>query len=130
LYEKGCRYNFKVDIFPLGCVFGYTLSKEQHHPFGEKEDRAYRIKNKKEPIKILALADLKEPYSKKCTLELIWSMIKMNPEERLTAEDILNHEFFTGSSDGPTSPSELNNEVVIDENTSTNQQQQSNINVV
>ena len=129
LYEKGCRYNCKVDIFPLGCVFGYTLSKEQHHPFGEKEERAYRIKHKKEPIKILALADLKEPYSKKCTLELIWSMIKMNPEERLTAEDILNHEFFTGSSDGPTSPSEFNNEVVIDENTSTNQQQKSNINV-
>lgn len=28
------RFDFKVDIFPLGCIFAYTLSGGKH-PFGE-----------------------------------------------------------------------------------------------
>lgn len=108
LYVRGRRYGIKVDIFPLGCVFGYTLSTKKQHPFGEEEERVSRIKKKEEPLSIRTLEELKESYAKNCTLELIWSMIEMNPEERPTAEEVLKHEFFTaGNSDGPTSSKEF-----------------------
>jgi len=102
LYEKGFEYDYKVDIFPLGCVFGYTLSKKNHHPFGEQEEvRASRIKQKEEPLN-MALKDLKKPYANECTLELILSMIEMDSKKRPSTESILKHKFFTGNSDGPT----------------------------
>jgi len=95
LYEEDRRYDFKVDIFPLGCLFGYTLSKEKHHPFGDDPDkRSVQIKKKLE-IKFLAQYDMKEPYSNDdVALKLIESMIKMDPKERPTAEEVLRDSFF------------------------------------
>jgi len=50
LFDSYLRYDCKVDIFPLGCIFGYTLSKGKHHPFGDDPDkRSVRIKEKLEP---------------------------------------------------------------------------------
>ena len=76
LYEG--RYDYKVDIFPLGCLFGYTLSNGKH-PFGEDVERSFRIMKKREP-KFLAKNNMKEPYSKDdVAFNLIKSMIKMEP---------------------------------------------------
>ena len=94
LYKDRSRYDFKVDIFPLGCLFGYTMSKQKQHPFGEDLVRSFRIMMKMEP-EFLIQNDMKEPYSNDCVaLELIHSMIKMEPEERPTAEKILSDDFF------------------------------------
>lgn len=95
LYEEGHRYNKKVDVFPLGCIFGYTLSEQMHHPFGDDPDeRSVQIRKKLGPM-WLTIEDMKEPYSNNCVaLELIQSMIKMRPEERPATETILNHPFF------------------------------------
>lgn len=50
LFDSNLRYDCKVDIFPLGFIFGYTLSKGKHHPFGDDPDkRSIRIKEKLEP---------------------------------------------------------------------------------
>ncbi len=95
LYEEDRRYDFKVDIFPLGCLFGYTLSKGKHHPFGDDVERPFRIMKKLEPV-FLALEDIKEPYSNDLVaLELIKSMIQMEPTKRPSSEDILINSFFT-----------------------------------
>ena len=41
-------YDFSVDIFPLGCLFGYTLSGGKH-PFGDSPlEQTMRILEKKE----------------------------------------------------------------------------------
>ncbi len=60
LYNSG-RYDYKVDIFPLGCVFAYTLTGGQH-PFGNDQyERMIRIKNRK-PM-LLKQDDLKKTSS-------------------------------------------------------------------
>lgn len=91
------RYDFKVDIFPLGCIFGYTLSKQKQHPFGNDPlERSVQIKKKLgHEDKCLNMEGLKDPYSNHSTLELIKSMLQMEPDLRPTAEQILNHNFFT-----------------------------------
>jgi len=56
------RGDFKVDIFALGLIFGYTLSRGNKHPFGDDPHAwAIQIKNG-ESIK-MSRNDLKEPYS-------------------------------------------------------------------
>lgn len=97
LYDKSNnRYDFRVDIFPLGCIFGYTLSGGKH-PFGFENDDscdlAVRIKNKKSML--LVQEDLKEPYSSEgSAFELIQTMVDMNPKKRPTADKILMDVFF------------------------------------
>jgi len=60
LYQSD-RCDYKVDIFPLGCIFSYTLSGGKH-PFGEDEnERSILIKQKKSML--LNKKDLKTPYS-------------------------------------------------------------------
>jgi len=88
------RVDYKVDIFPLGLIFVYTLSKGNKHPFGDDPDgRVWRIKNK-ESMKMIR-NDLKEPYSENDeAFNLIKSMLVMNPDERPTVQDILNSLFF------------------------------------
>jgi serine/threonine-protein kinase/endoribonuclease IRE1 len=59
VYKKE-RFDCKVDIFPLGCIFAYTLSGGKH-PFGDDPDqRLLRIKNQ-QPMSMVQ-QDLKEPY--------------------------------------------------------------------
>lgn len=92
IYESN-RFDSKMDIFPLGCIFAYTLSGGKH-PFGEKEDeRAVRIRNK-EPMSMVE-TDLKEPYSKEgVAFELIKSMLATDPPKRPAAGNVLYRSFF------------------------------------
>ncbi len=55
------RYDFKVDTWALGLLFGYTLSGGKH-PYGNDPDkRSVLIKEKKEMM--MVKQDLIEPYS-------------------------------------------------------------------
>lgn len=96
LYESGRRYDSKVDIFPLGCVFSYTLSKRKLHPFGNDLDhRSKQIREKKDPEFLTIMKDLKEDYSNDfLAFELIKSMIRMEPVDRPTTKEILRNPFF------------------------------------
>ncbi len=89
------RHDFKVDIFALGCVFAYTLSSSGKHPFGDNPDeRSIRIKSKGSLQ--LSQKDLKIPYSQDQTaIELIQLTLEMEPTERPSAEEILQHNFFS-----------------------------------
>ena len=63
--------------------------------FGDDPDeRSVQIKKKLGPTR-LTILDMKEPYSNDgVALELIQSMIKIEPKERPTAEEVLSHYFF------------------------------------
>lgn len=44
--NKTRSYDYSVDIFPLGCIFGYVLSEDGKHPFGNSSiEQSTRIKN-------------------------------------------------------------------------------------
>lgn len=92
LYESN-RFDLRVDIFSLGCVFAYTMT-DGKHPFGDDHiERLIRIR-RNEPIS-LTQEDLKAPYSfDSNALNLIHSMIQWEPKDRPTARNIVDHEFF------------------------------------
>jgi len=93
VYESN-RIDLKVDIWALGCIFGYTLSGGKH-PFGDDIiRRIFRI-IEKEPM-VMVQEDLKEPYNSKdgIAFELIQSMLNLEPTTRPNVVDLLNHPFF------------------------------------
>jgi len=86
------RFNFKVDIFPLGCIFGYTLSGGKH-PFGDDPDlRIGRIRQKK--AMIMVENDLKCEADSVEAFKLIKAMLQMEPVNRPTADDVLKTPYF------------------------------------
>jgi len=90
-------FDCKADIFPLGCVFGYTLTGGKH-PFGD--DPYKRIKriynNQGDGTMVLKADDLNTLQSdnRSAAFELIESLLNRDPKDRPTAEEILNSPFF------------------------------------
>lgn len=76
-----------IDIFSLGCVFYYVLTKGKH-PFGEQISRQSNIFENK-----ANLDDLKEE-EKLIQFNLIEKMLSHNPKERPPIETVLKHPFF------------------------------------
>lgn len=97
LFDSG-SYDFKVDIFTLGCIFSYTLTDEAKHPFGKYPiQQSVRIQKKDDKMS-LELEDFKSSYRNDSDIgiiKLIQSMCKMKPEERPEAKQILEDDFFT-----------------------------------
>lgn len=80
-----------IDIFSLGLVFFYVLTKGSH-PFdcGDKFMREVNIRKGEhnlEPLQVLG----DYAYEAK---DLISSMLKANPKERPSARDVMSHPFF------------------------------------
>lgn len=89
------HFYLKADIFPLGCVFGYTLTGGKH-PFGKDPDkRSVRIM-RKDGTMLLVVDDLNTPQSdNRFAFELIATMLNRNPANRPTADEILTNHFFS-----------------------------------
>ncbi|EGV60443.1 kinase-like protein [Yamadazyma tenuis ATCC 10573] len=82
------RLTKAIDIFSLGCIFFYIMTKG-NHPFG---DRYMRDGNIVKGIYSLSLLDdCKDRYESK---HLIASMIDQNPDKRPNTRDIMKHPFF------------------------------------
>ena len=103
VYGGQSIYSFQVDIFPLGCIFGFTLCGARH-PFGN--DCVNRIK--KGESMILAFGDLKEGDKK--AFALIEKMVNTDPNKRPKATEILQDDFFKPKL---TMPENLNNTLKI-----------------
>jgi len=93
LYHSKDFYDFKVDIWALGLILGYTLSGGKH-PFGNDPcEREFLVMNKN-PM-LMSREDLKRPYSEDdVPFKLLQSMLMIEPMERPTVEDILRSSFF------------------------------------
>lgn len=79
------RLTKAVDIFSLGCMMYYILTKGKH-PFGEKIEREVNIV--KNHYNLSHLSHSIEAQ------HLIQRMISQNPDERPTTREVLAHPFF------------------------------------
>ncbi|XP_021746941.1 serine/threonine-protein kinase/endoribonuclease IRE1b-like [Chenopodium quinoa] len=82
------RHTRAVDLFSLGCVLFFCLTKGKH-PFGENFERdANIVKNEKD---LFLIEDVPE------ALDLITNLLDPNPELRPKADVVLHHPLFWDS---------------------------------
>ena len=74
-----------VDIFALGCLFYYILTRGGH-PYGDRFDREFNIKN--------GIKDLSLLHSNEEAHDLITRMLHRQPSDRLDIKTCLLHPFF------------------------------------
>lgn len=95
----GRRTTTSVDIFSLGCVFYYVLTKGRH-PFGENMKRQANILGADFNLEHLFGEDEDEDgetHTNVLAEEIIRDMINDEAPCRPTAKDILNHPLFWSS---------------------------------
>jgi len=85
------EYSCTMDIFTLGCIFGFTFAGV--HPFGsDKDERIVRIK-KSNPM-TLTIDDLQNAPNPTQLFQLISSMVNADSSLRPSASDVLQSTFF------------------------------------
>lgn len=89
-YQK--RLTRAIDIFSMGCVFYYVLSKGSH-PFGDKYSRDGNILKEQ-----WCLDDISKTLKDRCSVleakDLISQMIANNPSNRPAATKVIHHPLF------------------------------------
>ncbi|GAA6031523.1 hypothetical protein JCM8097_006498 [Rhodosporidiobolus ruineniae] len=87
--DPSLRLTRSIDIFSLGCIFYYVLTRGEH-PFGGRYEREMNILNGK--VSLERLDGLGEEAVE--VQDLITRMVATNPRERPTADAVLLHPFF------------------------------------
>ena len=94
---RGEPYDEKIDIWAIGILIYECFSSSGKTPFNKldflqrtEDNKEYTIKNDKD-LKIVYDNDF-DPLAK----SLIEKILKINPEDRLPIDDILNHILFSG----------------------------------
>ena len=86
------EFTAAMDLFALGLLLGFTLSRGRH-PYGDDEEiRVSRIK-KNEPI-TLSVHNLKNVKDAAEVFQLICSLLSADPTERPQVSTVLKHAFF------------------------------------
>ncbi|KAH9819103.1 IRE protein kinase [Melampsora americana] len=87
--SHGNRLTRSIDIFSLGCIFYYVLTRGEH-PFGSRYEREVNILKGEMGLEQLDGFD-EEAFEAQY---LIRSMLRSNPKERPTAEQVLQNPYF------------------------------------
>ena len=89
---NGSTITFSIDIFPLGCIFAFTIN-EGAHPFGSRSGEIdYNIRNN-QPV-IFNFVDEDLDQDKIAILHIINKMLDPDPTKRPTAANIFNSKYF------------------------------------
>ncbi|GAA5827789.1 hypothetical protein JCM3770_006368, partial [Rhodotorula araucariae] len=87
--DPSMRLTRSIDIFSLGCIFYYVLTRGEH-PFGGRYEREMNILNGK--VSLDRLDGLGEEAVE--VQDLILRMVATDPRERPPADSVLLHPFF------------------------------------
>ncbi|GAA5869070.1 hypothetical protein JCM8547_008691 [Rhodosporidiobolus lusitaniae] len=87
--DPSMRLTRSIDIFSLGCIFYYVLTRGEH-PFGGRYEREMNILQGK--VSLERLDGLGEEAVE--VQDLIQRMVATNPRERPAADAVLLHPFF------------------------------------
>ncbi len=94
------RDDEKLDVFSLGCIYGYTLSGGMHPFEGDHVFQRQANINQGNPMS-LTKEQLKPMYSQDpFVFKLICCMLEINPNDRPTVHTILGNVFFTRTYEG------------------------------
>mmetsp|Transcript_32082 Transcript_32082/g.49056 ORF Transcript_32082/g.49056 Transcript_32082/m.49056 type:complete len:189 (-) Transcript_32082:447-1013(-) len=88
---KNTHKTQKVDVFSLGCIFHYLLSRGEH-PFGTRIERESNITKGAYTLDKVAPSLVKERVEE--FENMISLMLKQDPKLRSKISKILNHVFF------------------------------------
>ncbi|KAF8820555.1 CMGC kinase, MAPK family (ERK) MAPK-1 [Cardiosporidium cionae] len=126
------HYDKPIDVWSLGCIFAELLGRQplfagsDNHdqlrrivgtlgtpnmddlrwlPTGTDREKAIKMLKSYPPSKGQSLQDL-FPHTNPLSIDLLQRMLTFNPEERITVEEALEHEYFEGmrSFDEPRCP--------------------------
>ncbi|CEP62363.1 bifunctional endoribonuclease/protein kinase IRE1 LALA0_S05e03972g [Lachancea lanzarotensis] len=89
-YHK--RLTRAIDVFSMGCLFHYVLSKGGH-PFGDKYSRDASILRAEYSLEGIKKS-LRDRYAVVEATDLITRMLSHEPSERPTADDVIKHPLF------------------------------------
>ncbi|XP_019854373.1 PREDICTED: calcium-dependent protein kinase 3-like isoform X1 [Amphimedon queenslandica] len=92
---SGCKFSRQSDIFSMGCVTYYLITKG-HHPFNRGHDNVFRIHQN---VKNYVTCDFQLLNDKPLARALIKNMIKYNKDSRPCASEVLGDPYF--KEDGP-----------------------------
>ena len=95
------RLDGKMDVFSLGCVFYFMLTKG--HPFGSLQDQEECQRNINLPEYKASLDAVYEHYNEQCHVgtmaeDLVRKMISYNANERIGHLDLMEHPFVLSES--------------------------------
>ena len=90
---KEDRFDFKVDVWALGCIFAYTLCGGKH-PFGDVFNTRTDLIRGEKPM-LMDKKHMKGSYKRDHqAFAVIKSMLRTDPSKRPTVENVLKHPFF------------------------------------
>ena len=83
------KITFKSDIWSIGIILYYLITKEQLFDGKDNAKLSYDIKNKEIDLNLIQFRNSSFEIK-----DLLVKLLKKNPNERINAEDALNHAFF------------------------------------
>ena len=96
-YQPNTRLSLSIDIFPYGLVTHFLFTNGKH-PFGSNPNEWSFNIMKNQNLNLSPIPTFDEPNSQKTAqlLDLLHHTLQHAPHNRLTAEQIEKHTFFTG----------------------------------
>ena len=99
------KRDYAVDIFSLGCVFYFALTRGKKHPFGELEhleECQIHIRDKSPPQVFIdsdisksdISESLSEDFRREQAKDLVCQMVQFEAEERPSIERVIDHPLF------------------------------------